>query len=809
MRRMAAHRRFVDELGDSAWLCTLDLASEVSTAACSGVHAGAADEDKAALLNYIYRSQIGCATSMRTAFGERRATFADYTASGRALEGIEDFIRAEVLPMYANTHTTASATGMQTTLFRAEARSIVRRALGCENNRDAVLFTGTGCTGAIGKMVELLKGTPRWKAATAEGSRPLVVVGPYEHHSNLLPWRESGCLVVAVKEARGGGVDMDHLESVLREHKDSALKIGTFSAASNLTGILCDTVALSVTLHRHKALAFFDYATAGPYTPIHMNPVVSDPALAPLAYKDAVFLSPHKFVGGVGTPGVLAFKKDILQSTVAFGAGAPPALPGGGTVFFVTEQDHRYLGNLEEREEAGTPDIVGAIRCGLAMRLKEAVGVTAIMLQEHAFWRMAKEAWASDKAIHVLGNLEVERLPIVSFNIRHGSQYLHHNFVAALLNDLFGIQVRAGCSCAGPYAQSLLGINYLVAKEYEAALLQGDEAIRPGVVRLNLNYFLPVMVVRFIIRAVLLVARDGWKLLPLYTFIPSTGEWRHRSERKFALRHRRWLSDIQFTHAREGAIMQAHPSNAGGAQGSASTAGERLETESLLSDAEVERYLAVAAAEAASVGEAVSAGKPFGAAKTTETQVAAEALALQSPEAARLRWFMLPSEAVAMLKGKPVPVREVAVCAVSGLPMPCVPVQGAEGGGGIGVEAAQHVGAVSRFEVFAREQHATLLRRQPHASFQEVLSVAGEAWRGLSDAQRQGYSATPSATPSGVNSKTSGGVMITSYVNNDFQCHTQRCPLSARRAPRGGWQETSAYILRLSSASACRGYTRF
>jgi selenocysteine lyase/cysteine desulfurase len=806
---MAAHRRFVDELGDSAWLCTLDLASEVSTAACSGVHAGAADEDKAALLNYIYRSQIGCATSMRTAFGERRATFADYTASGRALEGIEDFIRAEVLPMYANTHTTASATGMQTTLFRAEARSIVRRALGCENNRDAVLFTGTGCTGAIGKMVELLKGTPRWKAATAEGSRPLVVVGPYEHHSNLLPWRESGCLVVAVKEARGGGVDMDHLESVLREHKDSALKIGTFSAASNLTGILCDTVALSVTLHRHKALAFFDYATAGPYTPIHMNPVVSDPALAPLAYKDAVFLSPHKFVGGVGTPGVLAFKKDILQSTVAFGAGAPPALPGGGTVFFVTEQDHRYLGNLEEREEAGTPDIVGAIRCGLAMRLKEAVGVTAIMQQEHAFWRMAKEAWASDKAIHVLGNLEVERLPIVSFNIRHGSQYLHHNFVAALLNDLFGIQVRAGCSCAGPYAQSLLGINYLVAKEYEAALLQGDEAIRPGVVRLNLNYFLPVMVVRFIIRAVLLVARDGWKLLPLYTFIPSTGEWRHRSERKFALRHRRWLSDIQFTHAREGAIMQAHPSNAGGAQGSASTAGERLETESLLSDAEVERYLAVAAAEAASVGEAVSAGKPFGAAKTTETQVAAEALALQSPEAARLRWFMLPSEAVAMLKGKPVPVREVAVCAVSGLPMPCVPVQGAEGGGGIGVEAAQHVGAVSRFEVFAREQHATLLRRQPHASFQEVLSVAGEAWRGLSDAQRQGYSATPSATPSGVNSKTSGGVMITSYVNNDFQCHTQRCPLSARRAPRGGWQETSAYILRLSSASACRGYTRF
>ena len=631
--------------------------------------------------------------------------------------------------MYANTHTTASATGMQTTLFRAEARSIVRRALGCENNRDAVLFTGTGCTGAIGKMVDLLKGTPRWRAANAAGARPLVVVGPYEHHSNLLPWRENGCLVVAVREAQGGGVDMDHLESVLREHADATLKIGAFSAASNLTGILCDTVAISVMLHRHKALAFFDYATAGPYTTINMNPVVADPAQAPLAYKDAVFLSPHKFVGGVGTPGVLAFKKEILHSAVAFGEGAPPALPGGGTVFFVTAHDHRYLGNLEEREEAGTPDIVGAIRCGLAMRLKEAVGVAAIMEREHAFWRMAQAAWAQDSAIHVLGNLEAERLPIVSFNIRHGAQYLHHNFVAALLNDLFGIQVRAGCSCAGPYAQSLLGIDYMVAKEYEAALLQGDEAIRPGVVRLNLNYFLPEAVVRFIIRAVLFVASDGWKLLPLYTFIPGTGEWRHRSERKFTLRHRRWLSDVHFQRGRESASINACLSK--------TPETDSLAHEAVLSDTDVESYMAFAAAEAATVAEAVSAGKPFGVAKITETQVpsppsppslltptpsallrpppphalrkpvprtppytltlgtghytrrpktnknknkkkvASEAMALQSPEAARLRWFMLPSEAVAVLKGRPAPARECAV--VDGLPVPCVPAGGAQG----------------------------------------------------------------------------------------------------------------------------------
>ena len=637
--------------------------------------------------------------------------------------------------MYANTHTTASATGMQTTLFRADARSVVRRALGCENNRDAVLFTGTGCTGAIGKMLDLLRGTKRWKAAAASGTPPLVVVGPYEHHSNLLPWRESGCLVVAVQEAAAGGVDMEHLELVLREHADKPLKIGTFSAASNLTGILCDTVAISVALHRHKALAFFDYATAGPYTAIDMNPVVSDPAQAPLAYKDAVFVSPHKFVGGVATPGVLAFKKDILENAVAFGEGAPPALPGGGTVFFVTENDHRYLGNLEEREEAGTPDIVGAIRCGLVMRLKESVGTDAIMERERVYWRMAKKAWTDNSSMHLLGNTLAERLPIVAFNIRKGSQYLHHNFVAALLNDLFGIQVRAGCSCAGPYAQQLLGIDFTLAKQYEAALLQGDEAIRPGLVRLNLNYFLPREVVQYIIHAVSFVAADGWKLLPLYTFIPGTGEWRHRSERKFALRHRRWLSDVRFE---DGKMLVRPIKNAPRPATDDSKA-----LSSGLSQELAEQYMAFAAAEASKVEQDVAAGRPFGAGSITETQVASEVMALQSPEAARLRWFMLPSEAVAALKGKPLPSRECAV--KDGSVLPCVPAEDAARAHSD--ETAGGEGVVTAFERFARQQQEVLLQRQPHATFQDVLQVAGEAWRNLSAAQREAFASASPRSP--------------------------------------------------------------
>jgi len=285
--------------------------------------ASAGGGSKASLLSFIEGSQIGFAAPILTEFGERKITFADYTASGRALAGIEDFIRSEVLPLYANTHSTASTTGMQTTLFRAEARDIVRRGVGADNNLDAVLFTGTGCTGAVGKMLELLRGTSRWRTAIESGTPPVILVGPYEHHSNLLPWRESGALVLEVQEGKAGGVDDHHLEELLEAHAASRMVVGTFSAASNVTGVLTDTVAVATRLHRHGAFAFFDYATAGPYCKVEMNPT-GEGIDASLAYKDGVFLSPHKFVGGVCTPGVLAFKRSLLERGVALGAGQVP-----------------------------------------------------------------------------------------------------------------------------------------------------------------------------------------------------------------------------------------------------------------------------------------------------------------------------------------------------------------------------------------------------------------------------------------------------------------------------------------------------
>ena len=264
---------------------------------------------------------------------------------------------------------------------------------------------------------------------------------------------------------------------------------------------------------------------------------------------DAIFFSPHKFVGGVGTPGVLVVKKQLLQNAV-------PSKPGGGTVFYVTEDDHRYLQNFEEREEGGTPDIIGSIRCGLAMQLKESVGVEAIHSREQVLIERALEAWSHIPGLHILGGetKNENRLAIFSFLIEPSSNgqqsekplFLHYNFVSALLNDLFGIQSRGGCACAGPYSQKLMGISPSNSKRIEGVLLQKNEVTRPGFTRLNLHFSLSDEEAQYIIDAVSFVARNGWRLLPEYSYYEDTGEWRHRSRLTKTLPNRRWLGRISY-----------------------------------------------------------------------------------------------------------------------------------------------------------------------------------------------------------------------------------------------------------------------
>jgi selenocysteine lyase/cysteine desulfurase len=478
------------------------------------------------LIEKIRDSVIGDDRALDGPYGPRRMTYADYTASGRSLEFLEDYIREEVLPLYANTHTETSSTGLQTTRFREGARRIILESVG-GNDEDVVIFCGSGATGAINKLIEILNlRLPSDLDEKFELSRhipaerrPVVFIGPYEHHSNELPWRESIADVVVIAEDQDGRIDKAHLERELLQYADRPLKIGSFSAASNVTGIVSDTKGITRLLHTHDALAFWDFAAAAPYVKIEMNPTAATDQ-GSLAFKDALFISPHKFVGGPGTPGVLVVKRRLITNRV-------PTVPGGGTVSYVSPDEHSYLEDLIHREEGGTPAIIESIRAGLVFHLKNAVGEENIEQLEHGFVNRAIAAWAPNPNIEVLGNLGAKRLSIVSFVIRRGEKILHHNFVVALLNDLFGIQARGGCSCAGPYGHRLLGIDLARSMKFQEAISSGSEGIKPGWVRVNFNYFISEVVFRFIIDAVDFIAREGWQLLPHYEFDPVSGIWRH------------------------------------------------------------------------------------------------------------------------------------------------------------------------------------------------------------------------------------------------------------------------------------------
>ncbi|WP_308367158.1 aminotransferase class V-fold PLP-dependent enzyme [Microbulbifer sp. TB1203] len=475
------------------------------------------------LMAHIRDSVIGERLPLVTPFGVRPLVYADYTASGRGLTFIEDIIRNRVLPWYANTHTETSATGRQTTAFREQARAMVRRSVNA-GDEHAVIFCGAGATAAINRLVDSLglraDHYQRFGAEATkipEARRPVVFIGPYEHHSNDLPWRESVADVVTIPQNAEGGVDLPALEEALDLYSGRPLKIGSFSAASNVTGIRTDVDAVTRLLHKHGALSFWDYAAAAPYVAIDANGDGSATS------KDALFISPHKFVGGPGTPGILVVKKSLLPPE-------QPAIPGGGTVSWVGPDRHTYLPAGERREEAGTPAIVESVRAGLVFELKDEVGAEEIEAREARWLDRAFARWKQNPNIEILGGTELPRVGIVSLHILRGGKPLHHGFVVALLNDLFGIQVRGGCSCAGPYGHQLLHLTPEQSEALEQLVSEGESILKPGWVRLNFNYFLDEETVDYLIEAIEIIADRGHRLLPYYQYDMEAGVWRYQGE---------------------------------------------------------------------------------------------------------------------------------------------------------------------------------------------------------------------------------------------------------------------------------------
>ena len=441
-------------------------------------------------------------------FGPQKLLYADYVASGRALRQVEGFVMERVLPFYANSHTEASYCGGMMTRMRREARAIIARACGADEGF-ATVFAGSGATAGLNRLVHLLGVSE----AAERGENPLVLIGPYEHHSNILPWRESGAEVVEIAEAAGGGPDMAALEAALVGAQERRV-VGTFSAASNVTGIVTDADAVTRLLKRYGALAVWDYAGGGPYLPIDMR-AGSD------AEKDAIVVSAHKFAGGPGASGVMIVRKAAVCSRRMF-------QPGGGTVKFVSPTAHDYSSDITTREEAGTPNVVGDIRAALVFLVKSAMGQARMEARHAALRARALGVWRGNPNIVLMGNMEAQALPIFSFRVRDAARggFLHHQLFTRLLSDVYGIQARGGCACAGPYAHRLLGIEAAESDAIRAAILRGEEMEKPGWTRLNLSALMEDAKADRVIAAVDALARAPYPMADAYCYEAATARFR-------------------------------------------------------------------------------------------------------------------------------------------------------------------------------------------------------------------------------------------------------------------------------------------
>ncbi|WP_438349230.1 aminotransferase class V-fold PLP-dependent enzyme [Paenibacillus sp. FA6] len=465
--------------------------------------------------NSFRNHMIGIDYSFQSPYGKKQLIYADWAASGRLYGPIESCITERFGPYVANTHTKSNITSTTMTNAYTEARNIIKRHVNASEH-DILIMTDAGMTSAVNKLQRILGlKIPEWlhgHFTLSEENRPVIFVSHMEHHSNQFSWSETIGDVVSIDPGDHGDVDPKKLEQALLRYRHRTCKIGSFTACSNVTGIQTPYHELARKMHKFGGVCFVDFSASAPYVEINMHPSL------PTDQLDGIFFSPHKFLGGPGSSGVLIFNSKLYKNQI-------PDHPGGGTVSFTNAWGgHQYHKDIETREDGGTPPILQTIRAALCIRLKERMGYKQLIQRERELTSNLLDELTQMSGIFVLESSQVERIGIVSFIALN----IHYNLFTKLLNDRFGIQARGGCSCAGPYGHYLLHISKDTSKMISDSLDQGDLTYKPGWVRLSIHPIMTQREIYLIIDAVrsILINITSWK--KDYQYNPSTNEWNYK-----------------------------------------------------------------------------------------------------------------------------------------------------------------------------------------------------------------------------------------------------------------------------------------
>lgn len=459
---------------------------------------------------------IGRNKKFTTPYGEKEIVYADWIASGRLYEDVEKKIAEEFGPFVGNTHTETSVTGTTMTKAYHKAKHIIKNHVNA-GEKDVIINLGSGMTAGINKFQRILGiAVPeqvRPKIEIPEEERPIVFITHIEHHSNQLSWEESLADVEIIQPDEKGLVDYSHLADLLEKYKNRKFKIGSFSACSNVTGIQPDYKKLSKMIHQAGGYCFVDFAASAPYVKIDMHPEDYEERL------DAVFFSPHKFLGGPGSSGVLIFNSDLYNRKV-------PDHPGGGTVDWTNPWGkHKYMDNIEMREDGGTPGFLQTIRASLAVLLKEKMEVDNIKRREEELLNIIWDELERIPELHLLADEHRDRVGILSFFVEN----VHYNLMVKLLNDRYGIQVRGGCSCAGTYGHYLLHLDPTRSHRITEKINHGDFSDKPGWVRVSLHPTMTNDEVKFILNAIKEIIRNADEWSKDYEYNPKTNEFTHKT----------------------------------------------------------------------------------------------------------------------------------------------------------------------------------------------------------------------------------------------------------------------------------------